>query len=135
MGGGGRCASNEILNRPKPAGCGFLRELPNQGPALPGYCPFLANPVLPTSYQSYPLPTGSQFARGKTQADIIRVRPIWVTNTLALGPAACGLLHRGLGNLGNFPKVAGQARGGQVGVAQSAGRCGAAPGPGSPLTV
>jgi hypothetical protein len=49
-GGGGAegCALNEILNRSKPPACGFLRrELPNQGPALPGYYPFLANPFYP----------------------------------------------------------------------------------------
>jgi hypothetical protein len=32
-----------------------------------------ANPVLPISYQPYPLPAGSQFPRGKTQMGIIRV--------------------------------------------------------------
>ena len=47
---------NDFFNRPKPVACGFPRELPNQGRALPGYYPFLANPVLPISYQSYPLP-------------------------------------------------------------------------------
>ena len=62
--------------------CGFLRELPSQGPALPGYYPFFANPILPISYQSYPLPAGPQFTRGKTQMGITRVRPIWVTTVL-----------------------------------------------------
>ena len=52
--------------------CGFLRELPNQGPALP------------ISYQPYPLPAGSQFTRGNTQMGtrITCVIPIWVTPIL-----------------------------------------------------
>ena len=45
----------------------------------------LASPGLPISYPSYPLPAGSQFARGKTQMGIIRVRPIWVTTALVFG--------------------------------------------------
>jgi hypothetical protein len=81
------CALNEIFNRPKPVASGFLRELPkpNQGPGY--YPPFLADPILPTSYQSYPLPAGSQFARGKTQMGIARVRPIWLTTTLVYNHA------------------------------------------------
>ena len=66
--------------------CGFLRELPNQGPALP------------ISYQSYPLPAGSQFTRGKTQMGITCVIPIWVTTTLDLDcpsiPPAMGKLRK-----------------------------------------
>ena len=46
-------------------GCGFLRELPNQGPLYPGIGHFKPSPILPISCPSYPLPTGSQFARGK----------------------------------------------------------------------
>ena len=64
--------------------CGFLRELPNQCPALPGYYPFLANPILPISYQSYPLPAGSQFTRGNTQMGFTCVIPIWVTTILVV---------------------------------------------------
>ena len=68
--------------KPKPAACGFIRELPNQGPALPGHCPFLTNPILPISDPSYLLPAGSQFTRGKTQMGVTRARPIWVTTIL-----------------------------------------------------
>jgi hypothetical protein len=54
------------------SGCGFLM----------GITHFLANHVLPISYQPYPLPAGSQFTLGKTQMGVARVRPIWVTTAL-----------------------------------------------------
>jgi hypothetical protein len=59
----------------------MIRELPTQGPALPGHYPFLAYPILPISY---PLPAGSQITRGKTEigVSITRARPIWVTTIL-----------------------------------------------------
>jgi hypothetical protein len=55
---------------------------PSPDPALPGYCPFLANLILPVSYQPYPLPARSQFTvypwwwYHTTQMGVTRVSPV-----------------------------------------------------------
>jgi hypothetical protein len=45
-----------IRLKPLPVACGFLRVLPNQGPALPGLYPFLAFYGIPF-YPFYPFLT------------------------------------------------------------------------------